>query len=172
MHQQLAQLYSAISAVVSECDAESLTQHPEGRWSSAEILEHLNLTYLGTIKNLERRLAEDKPTVSPRATFSLRRLAVTRFGYFPRGRKSPERVTPRGTPSQQVTAEILQNMASMDDLISRCESRFPPNKAIADHPVLGPLTAKEWRGFHATHGLHHVKQIRALISRSPIPELS
>ncbi|MGZ7099671.1 MAG: DUF1569 domain-containing protein [Candidatus Angelobacter sp.] len=34
-----------------------------------------------------------------------------------------------------------------------------------DHPVLGPLTAAEWRKFHLVHGLHHVKQIRSLRER-------
>lgn len=165
MHEQLMQLHSAISAVVSESDAEDLARHPEGKWSACEILEHLNLTYAGTIKNLERRLAEDKSTASPRASFSLRRFAVTRLGFFPRGRKSPERVAPRGAPAEQVTSEILQNLARMDDLILRCESRFAAHRAIADHPVLGPLTATEWRGFHATHGSHHVKQIQARIKK-------
>ena len=165
MHEQLMQLHSAISAVVSGSDAKDLARRPEGKWSASEILEHLNLSYAGTIKNLERRLAEDKPPISPRAPFSLPRFAVTRLGLFPRGRKSPERVMPRGMPPRQVTAEILHNLVRMDDLISRCESRFPARKAIADHPILGPLTASEWRGFHATHGSHHIKQIEALVKK-------
>ena len=162
MHNKLRKLHSAISIVAGEATIEDLTRHPEGKWSAAEILEHLNLTYLGTIKNLERRLAEDKPTASPRTGFSVRRIAVTRFGLFPRGRKSPERVAPRGMPAEQITAQILENLVRMDDLITSCESRFPSHMPIADHPILGPLTAAEWRGFHRAHGLHHVKQIAAL----------
>ena len=167
MHKKLKKLHSAISAVVGEATIEDLTRHPEGKWSTAEILEHLNLTYLGTIKNMERRLAEGTPLTSHRKTFDWSRIAVTRLGLFPRGRKSPERVKPNGTPAQQVTAKILENLARMDDLIARCEFHFKPRKLIADHPILGPLTADEWRGFHCAHGFHHVKQIQRL-RKSPL----
>lgn len=165
MHDKLKKLHSAIVTVVGEATIEDLMRHPEGKWSGAEILEHLNLTYLGTIKNLERRLAENKPAASHRKVFALQRIVVTRFGLYPARRKSPERAVPRGAPVQQVTAEILRNLAHMDDLISCCETRFSARKPIADHPILGPLTAAEWRSFHRVHGHHHVQQIEALIKK-------
>ena len=65
----------------------SLTAHPiSGKWSAAEILEHLNLTYVGTIKNFDRCLALGKPRASlDRSRTRWRRLVITRFGYFPPG---------------------------------------------------------------------------------------
>jgi hypothetical protein len=73
-------------------------------------------------------------------------------------------VKPRGTPAQQVTGEILENVVRMDAVIQECETRFGRSKPIADHPVLGPLTASEWRKFHLVHAKHHAKQIRKLRS--------
>lgn len=164
MHKQMAKLHSVVSSAISGASVEELTRRPPGgKWSAAEILEHLDLTYLGTIQSLEKRLAEGKPcTASGRSAKRWQRIAVTRLGFFPRGRKSPERAVPQGAPAERVAAEIFENLARMDELIASCESRFPADNPIANHSVLGPLTAAEWRGFHLTHGLHHVKQIQAL----------
>ena len=46
-----------------------------------------------------------------------------------------------------------------DDAISRCEARFGAGAKLANHPVLGPLTARQWRTFHLVHARHHMKQI-------------
>jgi hypothetical protein len=135
-----------------------LTRHAEGKWSPAEILEHLNLSYSGTIKGLDRCLQSGSTTASSdRSRMRWQRLILIRGGYFPRGRQSPPRVQPRGTPAEQVTAEILVNVARLDGVIQQCETRFGRGKPLADHPVLGPLTATEWRKFHLVHGKHHAK---------------
>lgn len=163
MHAKLEELSKAIKDAIDGMSIEALEWHPTGKWSAAEILDHLNLTYLGTTRNMERRLAEGRPSQSDgRRSKTLQRIATTKFGYFPPGRKSPERVLPRGTPVQQVISEIHENLARMDGALHECESRFPRNRAIATHPVLGPLSSSEWRGFHLHHGRHHMKQIRAL----------
>jgi hypothetical protein len=160
MHPKLAQLQEVLSQAIRGATTDELARHPEGKWSAAEILDHLNLTYIGTIKNLERCLAAGKPgATSDRKKNRWPRLLITRFGYFPGGRKSPDRVRPRGTPPEQVLAEVFANLSRMDDVISRCETHFDSRMPIADHPILGPLTAAEWRGFHATHGKHHASQI-------------
>jgi hypothetical protein len=165
MDSTLADLHRLLASSISSMTADQLTRHPEGKWSTAEILEHLNLTYVGTIKGLQRCLDSGTPSASPdRGRKRWQRIAVTGIGYFPRGRKSPERVQPRGTPPQQVTAEILENVVRMDAVIQECETRFGRSKPIADHPVLGPLTASEWRKFHLVHAKHHAKQIRKLRS--------
>jgi hypothetical protein len=165
MDSRLQELHHAIASAIRGMSSEQLTYHPNenGQWSAAEVLEHLNLTYTGTIKNLERCLAAGKSGASPdRRSKRWRRIIITGLGYFPKGRKSPERVRPRGAPAEQVVREILENIAKMDRVISDCENRFGGHNAIADHPVLGPLTAKEWRGFHLVHGKHHAKQILRL----------
>jgi hypothetical protein len=50
----------------------------------------------------------------------------------------------------------------MDELIAEGERRFGQACPLADHPILGPLTGREWRNFHLAHGKHHVRQIRRL----------
>ena len=163
MDSNLAQLHSILAGAIRSITADQLTRHPEGKWSPAEILEHLNLTYTGTIKGLERCLQSGATSASSdRSRMRWQRLVVIRAGYFPRGRQSPPRVQPRGTPADQVTAEILKNIVRLEGVIQECETRFGRNKPLADHPVLGPLTATEWRKFHLVHGKHHAKQLRRL----------
>jgi Protein of unknown function (DUF1569) len=160
MDAKLARLHAAISRAMDGMTLEDLSLHPEGKGSATEILDHLNLTYIATAKNLERCLASGQAFASPdRRSKRWPRLVVTGMGYFPSGRKSPERVQPRGTPAEQVTVEILQNLCRMDTVIHECEVRFGNRTPVADHPVLGPLTVAEWRKFHLEHGKHHAKQI-------------
>jgi hypothetical protein len=165
MDSNLAKLHSILASSFRGMTLDQLTRHPEGKWSPAEILEHLNLSYLGTIKGMQRCLDSGIPSASPdRSRMRWQRLIVIGVGYFPHGRKSPERVKPRGMPAQQVTAEILENVTRMDAVIQDGETRFGRSKPLADHPVLGPLTAAEWRKFHLVHAKHHAKQIRQLRS--------
>ena len=162
MDSNLAQLHSILASAINGMTPEQLTRHPEGKWSPGEILEHLNLTYSGTIKGLERCLQSGTTSASlDRSSKRLQRLILIGAGYFPRGRKSPPRVAPRGTPAEQVAKEILDNVARMDRVIQECEIRFG-RSPVADHPVLGPLTSAEWRKFHLVHGKHHAKQLRRL----------
>jgi hypothetical protein len=163
MHPKMARLQQVLSEAIRDLGVQALTRHPEGKWCAAEILEHLNLTYSGTVKNLERCLEAGSPRASAdRQKNRWPRLLITRLGYFPGGRKSPDRVLPRGKAAEQVLQEIFENLIRMDDVISRCESQFGSRRPIADHPILGPLTATEWRGFHFTHGRHHARQILTL----------
>lgn len=136
---------------------------PPGKWSAAEILEHLNRTYMGTIKGFERCLESGKPIATgDRAGKRWQRVAVVRFGFFPSGQKSPERALPRGANPEQVAGEIFENIARMDELIAECDSRFGSATPLTDHPALGPLTAGEWSKFHLAHGKHHARQILRL----------
>src|ERR1700690_483096 len=162
MHSKLTQLRSILADALRDLTPEKLTRHPEGKWSPAQILEHLNISYTGTIKGFERCLQSGATQASPdRVRMRWPRIVVVNVGYFPPGRKSPERALPRGAPPEKVTAEILGNVTRMGDLIQECEARFGRHPVV-DHPVLGPLTAAEWRKFHLVHGKHHAKQIRKL----------
>lgn len=163
MDAKLSKLRNALAEAIDGMSQEKLERHPPGKWSSAQILDHLNLSYAGTIKNFERRLASGRPGASSdRRTKRWQRRLVIGLGFFPKDRKSPEHVLPRGTPVSQLTSEIFVNISRMDSVIEECAARFGRNKPLAEHPVLGPLTAKEWRKFHLVHGRHHARQILRL----------
>lgn len=163
MDPHLTTLQHAISSSVDGLSAEQLAWHPAEKWCASEILEHLYLTYTGTTKGFGRILAAgqplgNKPTLKNRA----QTLIVLGLGYLPSGRKAPAHSQPRGLPSQQVAAGIATKIAEMDEAIALCQEKFGSQVKVLDHPILGPFSTGQWRKFHLVHGLHHVKQIRAL----------
>lgn len=166
MDSYLQRLQDAIDSATNGMDTAALTRHPEGKWSAAEVLEHLHLTYTGSSKGFERCLQEGRPLArNPNLKERVATLLVTGLGYFPEGRKAPERTVPRGMPAEEIVKAIGTQIAAMDELITRCERRFGRATRILDHPVLGPLTARQWRKFHLVHAQHHMKQIWKLRSQ-------
>ena len=162
----LERLRATIASATQGMSTDDLMRHREGKWSAAEVLEHLYLSYTGTTKGCQRCLQEEKPLGrAPRWKDRLVTAVVVRAGYFPNGRKATRHTLPRGMPAEKVLAAIGSQIAAMDDLIAQCETRYGKNTRIMDHPVLGPLTAAQWRKFHWLHGKHHVKQILQLRER-------
>jgi Protein of unknown function (DUF1569) len=159
----LQRLRESIAAATHGMTVADLTRHPVSKWSTGEVLEHLYLTYTGTIKGLEKCLQAGRPLGgSPTLKQRLIAATVVGVGYMPRGRQAPSRTLPRGMPAERVVPELLAEIAVMDELIAQCEARYGKPVKLMDHPVLGPLTAQQWRKFHWVHGRHHLKQIQKL----------
>jgi hypothetical protein len=163
MNRDLERLQQELAAVMNGLSGEQWTWHPPGKWCAAEILEHLYLTYTGTIKGFEKMLQAGEPrTTSTSWKQRRQKTAVLTFGYFPSGREAPSRSQPRGLPAEQVRSEIVQKIREMHALIASGAQKFGERKELLDHPILGPLTAAQWMRFHRVHGLHHLKQIQRL----------
>ncbi len=163
MDPRLAKLRREIASSIAGLSPGELTRSVPGKWCSAEILEHLYLTYTGTAKGFSRLLEAGK-SLATRATWKqrARSLVVTQIGYMPTGRKAPALALPRGISPEKVTSEILAAISHMDELMTLCARKFGTRSKVLDHPILGPLSIDQWRKFHLVHGLHHVKQIRRL----------
>ncbi len=159
MDSLLEDLKQALESAIDGMSTEQMSWHPVGKWCAAEVLEHLYLTYTGTVKGFERVL-EAGNALAARATLKQRwqTFVVLRFNYLPEGRKAPTPTMPRGLPLEKVQAEMGLKLHAMDEIMVRCEDRFGDGKLL-DHPILGPLTAAQWRKFHLIHGRHHAKQI-------------
>jgi hypothetical protein len=167
MDAYLKRLQDAIQSATDGMTAEELRRHPEGKWCTAEILEHLYLTYTGTTKAFERCLQAGQPQVRARGFKDrLRTTVVIGLGHMPEGRKSPKHALPRGMAPEEVAGGIGLRIFAMDAAIAQCETRYGKRTLVLDHPVLGPLTARQWRKFHWVHGRHHVKQIQNLRRQS------
>jgi len=159
----LQRLQQEIASAVAGLSSEQLSWHPPGKWCAAEVLEHLYLTYTGTTKGFGR-VAQAGESLATAQSWRQRgrALVVVGFGYFPSGREAPPVARPRGVPIEKVLAEIGAKIAEMDEIITRCEEKLGARSKLLDHPILGPLTAAQWRKFHLVHGRHHIKQIRRL----------
>jgi hypothetical protein len=157
-------LKSEMDDAVSGMNYQQLEFAPAGKWNSANIIEHLALTFGNTAKAFDKQLAlEAKP--SPRSPTLYERvgtIVVTRLSYFPGGRKAPSGVVPEGTDAETALRCFYENLERMDRSLSAAEGRWGNVGKIAVHPVLGPLTLTEWRKFHYMHTHHHAKQVKAL----------
>jgi hypothetical protein len=163
MHPLLEQLKHDLETAIDGMTEKQFIWHPPLKWSAAEVLEHLYLSYTGTTKGFERVLAGSNP-LATRGSLRQRVQAfvVLRFDYLPTGRKSPAQTRPKGLPAEKVRNGFPGKIAEMDEIINQCENRLGADTRLLDHPFLGPFTADQWRKFHLLHGLHHRKQIARL----------
>jgi len=159
----LQRVQDAITEVTRGMDASQMARHPEGKWSAAEILEHLDRTYKSTVPHLQKCLDAGQPTAG-RATLGQRVAVAVVVGlrYMPEGRKAPEHAVPKGVPPDEVLRHLPIHLADMDRVLAECEQRFGARRKLANHFVLGPLTAQEWCKFHWVHARHHIRQIERL----------
>jgi len=165
MDSRLEELRQALESSVEGLSGEQLSWHPPAKWCADEVLEHLYLTYTGTIKGFAKVLEAGKPlATSASMKQRVRTLVVLGFQHMPEGREAPMNTCPRGLPAEKVRSEVGAKIAEMDAIMARCEARFGRRSPLLDHPILGPLTAKQWRTFHLVHGRHHVKQLLRLRS--------
>jgi hypothetical protein len=167
MDSRLDTLRQSLKSAVEGMSDEQLSWHLPGKWSAAEVLEHLYLTYVGTIKGLERVMARGAPLATrPSMAQRVLTFVIVELGYMPAGREAPALVQPRGLPVEQVRNEIWDQLAAMDAITAQCESRFGRHAKLLDHPILGALTSAQWRALHLVHGRHHQKQLARLRTRT------
>jgi hypothetical protein len=131
---------------------------PGGKWSPAEIIDHLANAMELSAKTFASRL--EKPPMARRPRTMKQRVGgflLLGLGYFPSGRKAPEATVPAARPDRQATeAKLRAACAAWLELQRALEGRAD---LFVKHPVLGDLTAAEFMRFHVRHAEHHRKQI-------------
>ena len=169
MNSDLERLHRAIAYSLRGLDAEGTQLRPvgrPGRWSIQQVVEHLLLTYSATEMAMDARLEKGIPTrgkPSPLQHFV--QFTLVRLGYFPRGRKAPEVVTPTETETPLSGEELAraadEHLERLDGLFAEGEKSLGTGRSVR-HMVLGPMSMAQWRRFHLIHGEHHVRQILAI----------
>src|SRR5713226_391559 len=114
MDSRLEKLKENLESAVAGMSSEQLSWHLPGKWCAAEVLEHLYLTYAGTIKGFEKVMTSGKP-LATRGSMAHRVLTfvVVGLGHMPAGVKAPAIVRPRGLPAEQVRNEIGATLVAM-----------------------------------------------------------
>ncbi len=160
MNVYLERTQEEIDSAIRGMSREELQQHAEGKWSAAEILEHLCRAFTTTVPHLKKCLERGAPTASqPTLKQLLSSMVVVGFSYFPPGRSAPPYTIPKGMAPDETLAQIRSSLPAMDSVLRECAQRFGGRIKLADHSILGPLSANEWAKFHWVHTHHHMKQI-------------
>ncbi|MGH9642492.1 MAG: DUF1569 domain-containing protein, partial [Terriglobales bacterium] len=146
----LERVEAEILRATSGMSPEQMAWHPEGKWSAAQVLEHLTLAFSGTAKGMERALTGEI-TCPPRTMRNrFNALVVVSLGYMPEGRQAPKGTVPGEGDPQNAVSKIIANLAAMDAAIAKVEAAKGASVRLR-HPILGPLTLPQWRKFHWVH---------------------
>ncbi len=163
MHPDLQAVLDDIAASAGPLSDAQMAWHPPGKWSPADILEHLTKAFAGTTYIMTRALGQDRLKARPDTwTQRLAAFAVVTVGYFPSGCDAPEPTRPTGLPPSEARDRIRQALADLDGVAARCAARFGERAKIANHPILGAFDVGHWRRFHRLHTRHHMKQIERI----------
>ena len=162
MHPALGKCREGLRSTLSGLSPEDADRVVEGKWSIAAIVEHLDLTYSQNVLALERRLQKGVPAERTQTLRQrLNRFIVTRIGYFPTGRTSPEAVRPRGRRFVELSIVIDPHLLVLDQRLKDVARAFGSRTPVLNHPIMGPFSVNDWRRFHWVHTRHHLRQIEA-----------
>jgi len=169
MHTDLQRARDALADATASLDAAALAAGPTGKWTVAQIVEHLAKGYGGTAHVLGRCLDQDRPKARA-ITFKdrLLTLIVVDLGYLPEGRRAPDVTRPSDAPPPDVVERALAALRDLDEVAARAEARFGPRTPLVNHPIIGPLGVDRWRRFHWVHTRHHLKQIAARLAKGDL----
>jgi len=147
---------------------EQMRRHPEGKWSAVELVEHLSLAYSRSAAGMRKAMIEPQAGLR-RATAKERvgKLLLFKLRYIPPGRKAPEALHPKGLSAGDAMIAARRGLELVDHTISDCEKQLGAKTQVFTHPILGPLTAGQWREFHLLHTLHHMRQVRKWRKQMP-----
>jgi hypothetical protein len=158
----LARIEAGLCLTAGSLTTAQLSSGPPGKWTCAQIIEHLGRAFSGTAAGAQRavdagRPLAGRPSPGQRAAVFI----VVELGYFPSGRTSPKVAEPLGADPAAVLDGTLGHLRAMDDRLARVEHLFGASVRVLDHPILGPLSVRQWRRFHWIHTRHHLEQIAA-----------
>lgn len=171
MHEAFDSVRNSIAEAVGNLSIAETQAHPVGDgncWCVQQVIEHLILTYHSTAGVLEERLQKGRPTQAQATPEQGTRWRATiQQGRFPEGGKAPERVRPGqlgldALPGPELAELFQREIARVDRLLDACSEKFG-SQPMASHFAFGPLTADQWREFHAVHGRHHLAQIKRIL---------
>lgn len=162
----LADADAALAGAFADVTPAEAAARIDGKWSAAEICEHLALAFELNGAAVTKAVAERQTRLRP-ATVRQRfgKWLVVGLGYFPRA-TSPEAVRPRGEPGAVGVETVRARLAALDEALAAAAGVFGDTTPILNHPILGPFSVRDWRRFHAIHVRHHMKQVRERVAQA------
>ena len=157
----LAKALGEIERSAGDLTPDVIGRPADGRWSIADILEHLTLAFTLNRTAFEKALASGEPRARrPRLVQWIGRVLVIDIGHFPRA-EAPEKTWPQQSiaPERSVAA-IREALLALDGTLTRVADRFGERVMVANHPYFAGLTVGQWRKFHWRHTVHHMRQVR------------
>jgi len=157
----LAELPELVLGPLRERSDSEWQRGPAGKWTPAQIVEHLALGLALSAETFTARRNHAPMARRPRTPAEkIAKLLIFGFRWFPPGRKSPERTTP---PAQIDRASAEAHFLAAIEAWDQVDRALLPERRadlFVKHPRMGDLTVEEWMRFHVIHARHHARQIR------------
>jgi hypothetical protein len=157
-----ARLFAAVEGL---SEGQQTFRPAPGRWSVAELVEHLSIVEGNVAALLDKLLgkADEAGAAAPAPGLFADPVSIEEFVERSRVAKyeAPERIRPTGLPLADSLARLKDSRAALHSLRPRVERadgralRFP-------HPAWGPLDLYQWLLFVGAHEDRHLAQIEAL----------
>ncbi len=138
---------------------------PPGKWTPAQIVQHLALSLETSGRTFEERRAKPPMRRRPRAVRErLGYLLVLQVGWVPSGGQAPTFTRPAERPDARTVERQLREGVARFQALERELLPSRRDDLFVKNPALGDLTLPEWLQFHVRHCAHHARQIRALLA--------
>lgn len=162
-----AQHADAVTAFIATArqlaDARWNAVRPDGKWSAAQIAEHLRLTYLVVGRELNGHAGLRVRTpwwIRPWLRFRFLR-GILKRGVIPEGARAPRELLPGPGPfDRDQTLAALQEVATAFE--RTLDARWTDRAAGVTHHVFGRLRGPEMLLFATVHVEHHQRQLARL----------
>lgn len=135
-----------------------------GRWSIADIMEHLAAAESSSLRLFDKLLRKAEAEGRTRAggdAFAPVSIAEHTERSRTEKYQSPEAIRPKGAPLADSLASLADSLAALHALRPRIE-RADCSDLHFPHPAFGPLNLYQWLLFTAAHEERHLAQIEAL----------
>jgi uncharacterized damage-inducible protein DinB len=173
IYHSIAEIYEAndgararlFRSVENLSEAEQTFHPAPGKWSIAEVLEHVSLVESNVVRLLRMFLrkaeaaggarAEGEPFATVSIKEFVEQAATNKY-------QSPEAAVPSGS------ATIADSLARLDETRAALETlrpvveRLDCTQMLYPHPAFGPLNLYQWLAFMGVHQSRHRRQIEAL----------
>ncbi len=163
VERQLSSLESIVLDPVADLDDPDWLRAPDGKWSVAQVVEHLAISVDLVATGFEMRA--DKAGMERRATpaQSVVRHMLLGPGQLPEDIEAPDYTMPsEEADRQEISARFRMGVERTRALLDA----WPEERKLEvflRHPIMGDLNLPEWVRFHYVHCKHHRQQIEVLL---------
>jgi hypothetical protein len=161
LDQELAGLRAAVAMVPEHRRNE---RPGPGRWSVAEVLEHLAMVEKSVMKACARQLTAAREAglgAETQTSSILSMLPPARVANRETVIAAPDRLRPTGMDASAAWTDIENTRTLFSDFVRTCDG-LALGEVSFPHPALGPLNLYQWLLFAAGHHARHAAQIREI----------
>jgi hypothetical protein len=162
---QLSSLESIVLDPLQDISASDWISAPEGKWSIAQIIEHLAIAFDLVATGFAGLPQDDSKDREASPAQAVMRHALLGSGELPKGMRAPDISHPSDNPDPElVVARFRMGIEQTRTLVED----WPADRQVSTflrHPVLGDLNLPEWVRFHFVHCTLHSRQIEKRLAK-------